>query len=162
MRRALALRRADGDAHGAAEILHDLGVAHWRRGQAGAATRYLEECRAAAEEEGDAALRGAALRALAGVAQEGGRLVVALAYAQEAALAAESSSERRLVAAALRELGDEARRQGSGSVSGEAFRAAARILADARSPSLSRQLFPAGGRGRGRGGSPSVAKRPRR
>jgi tetratricopeptide (TPR) repeat protein len=129
LRRALTLRRAGHDGHGVAEILHDLGVASWRRGQVAAATRYLEECRAGAEEAGDEALRGAALRALAAVALEGGRLVVALAYAQEAAVAAQDPDDRRLVASVLREIGDEARRQGSASVSGEAFRGAARILA---------------------------------
>jgi tetratricopeptide (TPR) repeat protein len=129
LRRALPLRQADRDGRGAAEILHDLGIAHWRRGQVPAATRYLEDCRSGAEEEGDEVLRCAALRALAAVSLEGGRLVVALAYAQEAALAAGSPTDRRLVATVLRQIGDEARRQGSASVSGEAFRAAARILA---------------------------------
>jgi tetratricopeptide (TPR) repeat protein len=131
LRRALALRRTDRDRRGGAEILHDLGITHWRRGQLPTATRCLEESRAGAEEVGDDALRCEALRALAAVALEAGRLVVALAYAQEAALAAPNPSHRRLVATVLREIGDEARRQGSASVSGEAFRAAARILADA-------------------------------
>ena len=77
------------------------------------ATRSLEECRARAEELGDEALRGAALRALAAVALQDGRLVVALAYAQEATLAASTAGDRRAVAAVLRQVGDEARRQGS-------------------------------------------------
>jgi tetratricopeptide (TPR) repeat protein len=129
LRRALDLRRAERDGHGVAGILHDLGVAEWRRGRTAAATRLLEESRAGAEELGDEGLRCATLGALAGVALDAGRLVVALAYAQEATLAAGSPSDRRLVATVLRRLGDEARRQGSASVSGEAFRAAARILA---------------------------------
>jgi tetratricopeptide (TPR) repeat protein len=130
LRQALPLRQADSDDHGVAEVLHDLGIAYWRRGQVHGATRCLEDCRAKAEDLGDDALRGAALRALAGVALEGGRPVVALAYAQEAALAAQSPGDRRMVAAVFRQVGDEARRQGSASLSGEAFRAAARILAD--------------------------------
>jgi hypothetical protein len=129
LRQARPLRQADLDAHGVAEILHDLGISHWRRGHAHRATRCLEDCRASADELGDDALRGAALRALAVVALEGERLVVALAYGQEAALAARSAEERQMAAAVLRQIGDEARRQGSASVSGEAFRIAARILA---------------------------------
>ena len=130
LRQALALRQADQDARGAAAILHDLGIAHWRRGQVHGATRCLEDCRASAEDLGDDELRGAALRALAGVAVETGRLVVALAYAQEAALAARSTGQRRAVASVFRHVGDEARRQGSASLSGEAFRAAASILSE--------------------------------
>jgi tetratricopeptide (TPR) repeat protein len=130
LRQALPLRQGDGDAHGVAEILHDIGIASWRRNEMPRATRNLEECRARAEDLGDDALRGAALRALAAVALDGGRLVVALAYAQEAALAARGPGDRRLVGAVLRRVGDAARRQGSASVSGEAFRAAARILAE--------------------------------
>jgi len=129
LRRAMPLREAGLDARGVAEILHDLGISHWRRGQAHRATRCLEDCRRSADELGDDALRGAALRALAAVALEGGRLVVALAYAQEAALAARTAEERQMAAAVLRQIGDEARRQGSASLSGEAFRIAARILA---------------------------------
>ena len=98
---------------GVAEVLHDLGIAYWRRDQLQRATRSLEECRARAEEVGDDALRGAALRALAAVALQDGRLVVALAYAQEATLAASTPEDRRAVAAVLRQVGDEARRQGS-------------------------------------------------
>ena len=130
LRQALALRQAEQDARGAAAILHDLGIAHWRRGQLHGATRCLEDCRASAENLGDDELRGAALCALAGVAIETGRLVVALAYAQEAALAARSTGQRRAVASVFRQVGDEARRQGSASLSGEAFRAAARILSE--------------------------------
>jgi tetratricopeptide (TPR) repeat protein len=130
LREALPLRQAGGDGRGAAEVLHDLGIANWRRNEVPRATRNLEECRARAEDLGDDALRGAALRALAAVALDGGRLVVALAYAQEAALAARTPGDRRLVGAVLRQVGDEARRQGSASLSGEAFRAAARILSD--------------------------------
>ena len=129
LRQAMPLREAGLDAHGVAEILHDLGISHWRRGQAHRATRCLEDCRASADALGDDALRGAALRALAAVALGGGRLVVALAYAQEAALAARTAEERQMAAAVLRQIGDEARRQGSASLSGEAFRIAARILA---------------------------------
>ena len=129
LRQARPLRQADRDAHGVAEILHDLGISHWRRGHAHRATRCLEDCRASAEELGDDALRGGALRALAAVALEGERLVVALAYGQEAALAARSAEERQMAAAVLRQIGDKARRQGSASLSGEAFRIAARILA---------------------------------
>jgi hypothetical protein len=129
LRRAMPLREAGLDAHGVAEILHDLGISHWRRGQGHRATRCLEDCRASADDLGDDALRGAALRALAAVALGGGRLVVALAYAQEAALAARTAEERQMAAAVLRQIGDEARRQGSASLSGEAFRIAARILA---------------------------------
>jgi tetratricopeptide (TPR) repeat protein len=129
LRQAMPLREACLDAHGVAEILHDLGISYWRRGQAHRATRSLEDCRARADELGDDVLRGAALRALAAVALDGGRLVVALAYAQEAALAARSGEERQMAAAVLRQIGDEARRQGSASLSGEAFRIAARILA---------------------------------
>ena len=129
LRQALPLRRADADGRGVAEVLHDLGIAHWRRDQLQRATRSLEECRARAEELGDEALRGAALRALAAVALQDGRLVVGLAYAQEATLAAITPGDRRSVAAVLRQVGDEARRQGSDSLSGEAFRTAAGILA---------------------------------
>ena len=129
LRQAMPLREAGLDARGVAEILHDLGISHWRRGQAHRATRCLEDCRASADDLGDDTLRGAALRALAAVALEGGRLVVALAYAQEAALAARTAEERQMAAAVLRQIGDEARRQGSASLSGEAFRIAARILA---------------------------------
>ncbi len=113
LRRALPLRRADADGRGVAEVLHDLGIAYWRRDQLQRATRSLEECRARAEEVGDEALRGAALRALAAVALQDGRLVVALAYAQEATRAASTPGDRRAVAAVLRQVGDEARRQGS-------------------------------------------------
>ena len=129
LRQAMPLREAGLDARGVAEILHDLGISHWRRGQAHQATRCLEDCRACADDLDDDALRGAALRALAAVALEGGRLVVALAYAQEAALAARTAEERQMAAAVLRQIGDEARRQGSASLGGEAFRTAARILA---------------------------------
>ena len=113
LRQALPLRRADADRRGVAEVLHDLGIAYWRRDQLPRATRSLEECRSRAEELGDEALRGAALRALAAVALQDGRLVVALAYAQEATLAASTAGDRRAVAAVLRQVGDEARRQGS-------------------------------------------------
>ncbi|MGD0371333.1 MAG: tetratricopeptide repeat protein [Candidatus Dormibacteria bacterium] len=129
LRQALPLRRADADDRGVAEVLHDLGIAYWRLDQLQRATRSLEECRARAEELGDEALRGAALRALAAVALQDGRLVVALAYAQEATLVASTSGDRHAVAGVLRQVGEEARRQGSDSLSGEAFRAAAGILA---------------------------------
>jgi len=129
LRQAMPLREAGLDARGVAEILHDLGISHWRRGQAQRATRYLEDCRASADDLGDDTLRGAALRALAAIALEGDRLVVALAYAQEAALAARTAEDRQTAAAVLRQIGDDARRQGSASLSGEAFRIAARILA---------------------------------
>ena len=128
LRQALPLRQSDGDRPGVAEVLHDLGIASWRQGDLHWATRCLEDCRTAAEDLGDHALRGAALRALAMVALEGGRPVVALAYAQEAALAARGAEERRACAVVLQQVGEEARRQGSASLSSEAFRAAAQNL----------------------------------
>jgi tetratricopeptide (TPR) repeat protein len=130
LRQAMPLRQTDADGRGVAETLHDLGIAQWRRHQLQRATRSLEECRTRAEALDDGDLRGAALRALAGVALEGERLVVALAYAQEAVQAAASPEDRRAVATVLRQIGDLARRLGSASLSGEAYRAAARILAD--------------------------------
>ncbi|HYA00650.1 MAG TPA: hypothetical protein VEK76_09905 [Candidatus Binatia bacterium] len=130
LRQALPLRQADRDARGAAEVLHDLGIAHWRRGQLHAATRCLEDCRRSAEELADDSLRAAALRALARVALEGGRLVVALAYAREAAASSSAPEDRRVSAGVLRAVGDEARRAGAASLSAEAFRLAASLLAD--------------------------------
>lgn len=130
LRQALPLRQADGDRRGMGEILHDLGVAHWRRGQLKPAARSFEDCRSSAEEAADDALRCMALRALAGVALEEGRVVVGLAYAQEAGLAAPDVAERREAARLLQEAGDEARRRGDASLSAEAFRAAARLLSE--------------------------------
>lgn len=130
LRRSLPLRQADQDGRGAAEVLHDLGIAHWRRGQLHAATRCLEDARHSAEELGDDPLRAAALRALSLVNLDAERLVVALAYGREAAHAAHTGADRRAAAAVLQELGDEARRRGDASLSGEAFRTAARLLAD--------------------------------
>jgi tetratricopeptide (TPR) repeat protein len=129
LRQALPLRQADADAPGAAAVLHDLGIAHWRRGQLHAATRDLEDSRRSAEELGDDTLRAAALRALALVSLAGERLVVALAYGREAALTARDDAERRAAAAVLQEVGDEARRRGAASLSGEAYRTAAQLLA---------------------------------
>jgi len=130
LRQALPLRQADGDRRGMGEILHDLGVAHWRRGQLAPAARSFEDCRGSAEEAGDDALRCIALRGLAGVALEEGRIVVGLAYAQEAGLAAPDAAERRAAAALLQEAGDHARRRGDASLSSGAVRAAARLLSD--------------------------------
>jgi tetratricopeptide (TPR) repeat protein len=128
LRQALPLRQADGDRRGMAEVLHDLGVAHWRRGQMPLAVRCFEDCRGSAEEAGDGRLRSAALRGLAGVALEEGRVVVALAYGQEAGLAAPDTGDRRAAGMLLRQVGDEARRRGDASLSTEAFRAAAQLL----------------------------------
>jgi tetratricopeptide (TPR) repeat protein len=127
---ALPLRQADADNRGMAEVLHDLGVAHWRRGQLLLAARCFEDCRGSAEEVGDEGLRCVALRALAGVALEEGRVVVALAYGHEAGLAAPAPDDRRAAALLLQQVGDQARRRGDASLSSEAFRAAAQILSD--------------------------------
>jgi tetratricopeptide (TPR) repeat protein len=130
LRQALPLRQAVADSRGVAEVLHDLGIAHWRRGQLQAATRCLEDCRYAAEGLGDEPLRAAALRALARVSLDAARPVIALAYGREAARAAQTADERRAAAAVLQEVGEEARRRGAGSLGGEAFRTAAQLLAD--------------------------------
>jgi tetratricopeptide (TPR) repeat protein len=125
LRTALPLRQAAGDVRGTAEVLHDLGVAEWRRGRLHAAARCFEDCRREAEEEGAAPLRGGALRGLARVSLEAGQLVVALAYAGEAARVARDAADREAAGELLRDVGDAARRGGAGALSAEAFRAAA-------------------------------------
>ncbi len=128
LRAALPLRQAAGDARGTVEVLHDLGVAEWRRGRLQAATRCLEDCQREAEEIGEAALRGTALQALGRVSLEGGQLVVALAYATEAARVAGGPGEREAAGGLLRTVGETARQRGAGELSAEAFRAAAVLL----------------------------------
>jgi tetratricopeptide (TPR) repeat protein len=129
LRECASLRRRDGDARGVAHALHDLGIAHWRRGELQAATRALEDCRGAAAGAGEDAVAGSALRALARVSLDGESPVVALAYATEAGAVARVPADRRAAATVLREVGDAARRGGASALSQEAFRAAAGLLA---------------------------------
>jgi tetratricopeptide (TPR) repeat protein len=131
LRAALPLRQAAGDARGTAEVLHDLGVAEWRRGRLPIATRCLEDCQRGAEEIGAAALRGAALQALARISLQGAQLVLAFAYAGEAGRVAADPEGREAAGELLREVGDAARGRGAGVLSAEAFRAAAALLSPA-------------------------------